>query len=329
MSTLPAWESAILQGITFQLSPEDIEHFLQSHRSHDAAPVQLVSDGSQKGPAMSFGWIFGTSDGTILAEHAGPAFGTPTSHRAEGWGMLSGARFLLHLCRYRRIPLPQHLHIESVSDNAGLITRMQNRRTYVTVFANATLEPDWDITEQIHASFEDIQPVTHKYAWERGHQDDTTPYHQLCQTAKYNVRADALANEFMQQDSKGHPLSPLLPAAKCQFIIEDYTVEGNYTNIIRRLATESDYFHFLQQKHGWTCSVTADVDCPPLDLQPISTQPPTIISSKWYIIYFQLASTNPASRNTSTLYATTATRLNPSTIFYDATIPSQRNFEPP
>jgi hypothetical protein len=125
---------------------------------------------------MSFGWIFGTSDGTILAEHAGPAFGTPTSHRAEGWGMLSGARFLLHLCRYRRIPLPQHLHIESVSDNAGLITRMQNRRTYVTVFANATLEPDWDITEQIHASFEDIQPVTHKYAWERGHQDNTTNY---------------------------------------------------------------------------------------------------------------------------------------------------------
>jgi hypothetical protein len=34
-----------------------------------------------------------------------------------------------------------------------LIQRTTNRQTYANVYANSTLAPDWDITEEIHATF--------------------------------------------------------------------------------------------------------------------------------------------------------------------------------
>jgi glutamine amidotransferase-like uncharacterized protein len=75
---------------------------------------------------MTFGWIFSTSTGQHLAICSGPAYGTGSSHRAEGTGMLSASRFLLHLEQYCNTPIINQLIYPS--DNNGLIIRMRQRQ---------------------------------------------------------------------------------------------------------------------------------------------------------------------------------------------------------
>jgi hypothetical protein len=150
--TLPLWEQEILEHIEFILTPEELMDLLAPV---DTSPptLLLVSDGSDTEEAMSFGWILGTQSGRPLVQNYRPGFGIPSSHRAKAWGMISGARFLLHYTIYTRHPIPEHVKVESMSDNKGLIHRATDRKTYTNVYANSTLAPDWDITEEIHKTF--------------------------------------------------------------------------------------------------------------------------------------------------------------------------------
>jgi hypothetical protein len=134
------------------MMPEELTDLLAPAETSPAS-LLLVSDGSDTDEAMSFGWILGTKSGRPLVQNYGPGFGIPSSHRAEAWGMLSGARFLLHYTIYTRHPIPEHVKVESMSDNKGLIHCATDQKTYTSVYANSMLAPDWDITEEIRATF--------------------------------------------------------------------------------------------------------------------------------------------------------------------------------
>jgi hypothetical protein len=176
--TLPPWEQELLEHIDFKLSPEEIADLLAPAETSPAT-ILLVSDGSDTEEAMSFGWVLGTKSGQPLVQNYGPGYGIPSSHRAEAWGMLSGARFLLHYSLYTRLPIPEHVRVESLSDNQGLIHRTTDRTTYTNVYTNSTLAPDCDITEEIHATFAELQLTNHDFTWVEGHQDDDTSYDNL------------------------------------------------------------------------------------------------------------------------------------------------------
>jgi len=166
-------------------SPDEIvDHIRRATRP--TGTTQIVSDGSQQHASMSFGWILGITDGPILVEHSGPAYGHPSAHRAEGWGMLSGARFLLQLFKYCQVTEVFEGKVATICDNAGLISRMQSRQSYSHGYPNATLAPNWDLTEQIHATHAEISLPNHCFSWEKGHQDEGTPSHLLSAAAKYN-----------------------------------------------------------------------------------------------------------------------------------------------
>ena len=93
---LPQWEQDLLQGVQFHKSPFALLDHLQRLPSNQT--VLLVSNGgSRKRQGMSFGLVLGTDDGTILVEHSGPAFGEPTSSRAEGTGQLVSVLLLFHI----------------------------------------------------------------------------------------------------------------------------------------------------------------------------------------------------------------------------------------
>jgi hypothetical protein len=95
MQTLQQWEQALLQGATFYKSPYEILHKISVLPA--SSELLLVSDGSLRNTSVTFGWVFGTDDGQILIEQLAWGCGQPTSHRAEGWGMLSSVLFLQHL----------------------------------------------------------------------------------------------------------------------------------------------------------------------------------------------------------------------------------------
>ena len=222
----------------------------------------VVSDGSQRGTFISYGWVFGSSKQDIYAEHAGPGMGEPTSHRAEAWGMLSGVTFLSHLHKYTnfqdsydKIQIP----ITFLSDNKGLVTRIHQRMQYDKPYPNATLAPDWDLTEQIYATYSTLNPTKLDYSWEKGHQDRDLNA-QLSTTARFNIRADTLAGEYMQISPESRTFVPLYPAARCCFDLPSGTVTSHYTSAIRTAMAESTFFQYMEKRHGWSPSIAQQID---------------------------------------------------------------------
>eukprot|EP00957_Ditylum_brightwellii_P145052 11047237-Ditylum_brightwellii.AAC.1 len=56
----------------------------------------VVTNGSVGEIDMSFRWKICTSNGEVISEHAGPAFGQTSSFRAKGYGVLLALSFFRH-----------------------------------------------------------------------------------------------------------------------------------------------------------------------------------------------------------------------------------------
>jgi hypothetical protein len=98
--TLPLWEQALFTSLNFLVPPFHLSTLLGNLPLGEAArPLQIhfVSDGSQIADTTTFGWVLSLSDGTRLVCCAGPGSGPGTSHRAEGYGVLSAVCFVAHL----------------------------------------------------------------------------------------------------------------------------------------------------------------------------------------------------------------------------------------
>ena len=108
----------------------------------------MVSDGSSDDEenVMTFGWKIVDKNKDPLAEHSGPAFGKATSFRAEGYGILSLARFLHHGKIYTQTKI--QCYIEIYIYNKGIVKQMKDQISYSHDYPFNTLEPDWDIIAQ-------------------------------------------------------------------------------------------------------------------------------------------------------------------------------------
>lgn len=158
--------------------------------------------------------------------------------------MLAGATLLKHLPQYTR---QQYLALNNISNNFGLITRLTSHNTYTSPYLNATLAPNWDLTEEIYQTMHHLQINTQSYEWVRGHQDRRVPFKRLDQEAKYNVRADELANSAMAALHTGHIISPILPHTGCYLNIGKHTCSGHYVpqlsvpTLIHAVASENPW----------------------------------------------------------------------------------------
>ena len=85
-----------------------------------------------------------------------------------------------------------------MADNNGLVTSLVKQGEYATPYPNATLQPDWDLIEEIHTTYQQINIAKVHFQWIKGHQDKDTPYDELSIPAQYNVDADRLATEFLE-----------------------------------------------------------------------------------------------------------------------------------
>ena len=257
VETLAPWARQLLRGIKFHLGPYEIIHLLTT-RDH-TKEVYLVSDGSQQEDKLSFGWVFGNNEGEVYAEHSGPGFGTPTSHRAEAWGMLSAILFLQEFQRYTNLqPIYTIPLVTAFTDNSGLIQRIEQRTSYTTAYPNTTLLPDWDLIEQIHVVTQSLMTKV-EYAWVKGHQDETNN-ETLDTAAKYNIRADELAGEYQHPHANTNTQAWMLPAERCRFEIDKKSLQGHYVTEIRDAYTLPSFFAYLQQRHQWDPEVKELVD---------------------------------------------------------------------
>ena len=258
---LPHWEQELLQHINWILEPFEIMHYLHKQGSSEDFRLLIVSDGSSiDTTAMSFGLVIGSSSNQILLEAMGPAWGQPSSHRAECTGCLAGALIIQHLSKFTMQQFPENLQFKILSDNQGMIKSLTQRRTYSHPYPNSTLNPDWELLEEIHHTYQSVTTTGLSFEWIRGHQDRTT-LASLSVEAKFNIRADHLAGDYcVMVEARVRPQSPIMTQTKCVLYLQEKALHGHYESALRRSVAEPEFFQYLQKRHGWSSTTTTLID---------------------------------------------------------------------
>jgi len=259
VSKLERWEKVLLEGVTLVVP---VHQFIQQYSS---VPTCAACDGSvnqfQQG---SYGWKIGTTTGQTLAYCSGPAFGgTMSSYRAEGYGMLSYSLFLRRMFEWYAPahvldPMPPH---SLYCDNSSLV------ETVISILnktsegnPNQALATDWDVIMQIEATQKELQGTqAPAIRWIRGHQDQQTPYEELCTPARYNVDADFLANQYLTQHPEPRIHAPVLPASGIQLTLNHGTITSSLKRQIRDAATVPALLNHLSNKYDWGPDQCEDV----------------------------------------------------------------------
>jgi hypothetical protein len=260
LSQLPKWEQVLLAHIRWSVEPFRVMLLLTQMDPEEK--LFVVSDGSSfESTSMSFGLAIGTSSGTPILENMGPAYGKPSSHRAECTGCLSGALALRHLQLFTQMPFPATLQTIVISDNAAMIKSLTDRATYQSVYPNATLVPDWDLLEEIHHQYKEIDTLHHTYQWVRGHQDASPSTVGLSSEAQLNVQADSLAAEYSTMiDSRNRPQTPMMSSTRCILQISSASIHAQYPANLRRSAATPILSEYLTAKHTWLPGTFARID---------------------------------------------------------------------
>ena len=113
--------------------------------------------------------------------------------------MLAGPILLDQITKYTGMDI-KGTKVSVYSDNKGLITRECERQRFYTNYPSETLRPDWDLTKEIHAQYENLE-INVEYIWVRGHQDKDTAVEELPIPSQYNIKAENLAE-------KGNEMNP-------------------------------------------------------------------------------------------------------------------------
>jgi hypothetical protein len=207
---------------------------------------------------MSFAWVLALPCGTRVATCAGPVFGfRESSYRSEGYGVLSAVRFVFHLFRFCEcIPTWSY---DYMADNQGLLTAILQDSQYSEPFPNTTLEPDWDIRNEIKATLKLIgRPTTFTHV--KGHQDEGQSVASLDLPAQLNVEADREANAFRAAYPQHRPRVPRLGHNRAQLHIRGSTINGKYHREIRLAKSEGPLRAYIMQKYSWTETHMALID---------------------------------------------------------------------
>jgi hypothetical protein len=259
VASLSDSDQRLLEHVYFYMGPFEI---IQRCQALSASGTKIefvtVSDGSSAKGSMSFGWKCVLSDGTPIAEASGPAYGSKaTSYRSEGYGLTSATTFFVHLFKFCGVP--PCWSFQFVSDNLGLITRINHLIRYPEHFPNITLQPDWDLIRAIQIAICALgRPSTFDHV--KGHQDDHHDYEDLSLEARLNVDADSLAGQFRRNDSSVRPLVPRVSSNYAQLQIDGKTISGSYRQAIRRATSFAPLYSYIQRKNSWSSDILNTID---------------------------------------------------------------------
>lgn len=212
---------------------------------------------------MTFGWAIGLPTNQVLFQCHGPAYGSPSSFRAEAYGMLSTILFLKALQEVFQVDVANS-PIQLTCDNQSLLDYIAQRRQYASCYPNSTLSPEWDVTEQIATELTMLDPtMSFALQWVKGHQDrSTTGSTRLCPAARLNIHADRLANTY--PDRRPRKTVPMLPAARCLLIHPTCTITSRVSRSLFRLSAQDELRQFCLDKFQWTRQVFDNIAWPAL-----------------------------------------------------------------
>lgn len=263
IESLPDCEREMLRNVTTVVEQTTVAELLdlEMHVECNTTPIgtPAASDGSVIGLSGTYGWIISLKDKTRIASCRGKAYGYPmTSHRAEAYGMWSILLFIIRVYEFgNKIPLEV---ISLVCDNSSLVdtvNKIVNRQR--KPFPNETLQPDWDIINEIVSL---LKTSKQSIEWIKGHQDEKKPKESLPLPAQLNCEADELANAA-QEARKLEPLQRRMvrpPNNPIQVHVNNVTVTSKVKRTLRRLAKTPDLVAHIQKKAKWEEGVFNTID---------------------------------------------------------------------
>jgi hypothetical protein len=146
-----------------------------------------------------------------------------------------------------------------MTDNLGLITRVEQSLPFDEPFPNITLKADWDVTHEIVETLK-AMTITPSFEHIKGHQDDHTAYDDLSLEAQLNVDADEEAGRYQQTFPAHRPNIPRLPHNLAQLRIKDQTISSKLKESIREAYTVPPYMEYLQARNKWDTECLATID---------------------------------------------------------------------
>jgi hypothetical protein len=257
IDTLDFWETELFLQLTMEV---DCYTFLELVNEQPAADIQLLtmSDGSDDAGAMTFGWILSLPNGRRLARCSGLAYGPyGSSFRAKGYGFLSVLHFLVRIQEF--CDQQPTWRIQMMTDNQGLLTRVETSLPFVDPFPNCTLQANWDVTNKIITSLRQLSK-TPTFLHVKGHQDDGAAHDTLPLNAQLNVDADEEAGIYQHTFPSQRPIVPRLPSNRAQLHIAGKVVPSNLKKRIREAFTLLTYLLYLQERFTWSNQCIATVD---------------------------------------------------------------------
>jgi hypothetical protein len=146
-----------------------------------------------------------------------------------------------------------------LTNNQGLITRLNASLPNPEPFPNITLASDWDVTNEIACGLQTMQQLfTLQHV--KGHQDSNTEYAGLSLKAQLNVNADAEAGFFQSMYPGQGPSIPRLPSDAAQLHLNGKVICARLKQQIREAATVPDYLSYVAKRFQWDSTVEDTID---------------------------------------------------------------------
>jgi ribonuclease HI len=255
------WEKDLLDKV-IKGSNQENNVKLRRALANENETIIIVSDGGCKDKSGSYGWAIALeSTGEIVWEHRGRARGGDmNSYRAEAYGMLSAATFLVAYLEVKPHRLPAKCKIRSYCDNKSLVEELQWEKTHSK--ANEALKPEFDMLKAIEKTNERLAQLAEmRYPCEhvKGHQDDTVPMQELSLPARLNIRADALATEALKSIKSGNEFLEIIKTPHCgAFIINknrkenrNETMTRGEAKTLREKLPGMQLMHYFEERFGF------------------------------------------------------------------------------
>ena len=161
------------------------------------------------------------------------------------YGLLSYLRFLYRVSQYTQSPLPKHNII--YTDSASLIEKLGEIRKWLYFFPNTTMDPDWDVLQQIIFSLR-LFPSLPKIRFVQGHQDDNCPYTTLSLPAQLNVDADHLAGSYIPRPNENPIIVTMIAGSAISLHLLSRTITTKYSSALWKAASTDPIQHYIQTK---------------------------------------------------------------------------------
>jgi len=234
----------------FELLVDSVEAFCDA--LGDLSNAIVASDGGAV-PYLygAFGWVVATRDPPRrLAQGKGPVFGfDPRSYRSENYGSWAGNLFIQKAFEFLGRPLPTG-SLRLCADNLGMIRKLNWLFSYRLALTKSVLDSEWDILQanfDTLARYPDQPTILHV----KGHQDKTKSYEELSFSAKLNVDADRLCNEYMEECGTPFPLVPFDPSSQVMLVVNGHSVTRRLEKTIRTAAQLPALKKYYCERFHW------------------------------------------------------------------------------